>query len=165
MALYRVKQFYWSVTSKIDEKDMQLIKCYLDPLELELFHKLATYEKKHCVNVARDVLKENINNNKENSKLVKVALLHDIGKIKKKLNPIQKSILVILDSISNGKIKKYKRIKNIDVYYNHANSGYNLLKKQKKYDERFLYLIKNHHNDNIIGDKELDIIKRCDSKN
>jgi hypothetical protein len=37
--------------------------------------------------------------------------------------------------------------------------------KKFGYDERLLYLIKNHHNDNIIGDKELDMLKKCDNMN
>jgi putative nucleotidyltransferase with HDIG domain len=164
MTLYRVKQFYWSITSRVSAKDEEFIKEYLNAQEICLFQKLPDYEKMHAIKVAKDV--EKLYNGEEERKviLMKAALLHDIGKASHRLTPVNKSVIVILDSISSGRIKKYDNIKKINVYYNHADIGYNMLKKFG-YEERFLYLIKNHHNDNIIGDKELDILKKCDSRN
>lgn len=165
MAIYRVKQFYWSMTSKLDFKDAELIDKYLTDEEKELFYNLSIYEQKHSAKVAVDVIKLCENNHINNESLIKAALLHDIGKIYKKLNPVEKSIVVMFDNISNGKLKRFKNLKKIDVYYNHADKGYNILKNKGNYDERFLYLIKNHHNAYVIGDKELDMLKISDSKN
>ncbi len=55
MSLYRVKQFYWSMVSKINDEDIDFLKMYLETYELQLFNQLPTYEQKHCINVARDV--------------------------------------------------------------------------------------------------------------
>jgi putative nucleotidyltransferase with HDIG domain len=165
MSLYRVKQFYWSMTSKLDLMDIELINKFLNTEEKELFNSISTYEQKHSVKVAMDVIKLCEANNIKNDNLIKVALLHDIGKSYKKLNPVEKSLVVMLDNISKGKLKKFKNLEQVDVYYNHADKGYNILKNKGKYDERFLYLIKNHHNTYVIGDKELDMLKICDSKN
>ncbi len=85
--------------------------------------------------------------------------LHDIGKIYNSMNPIDKSIMVIMHKITNGKIKAYKKIKNVNVYYNHGDIGYNLLKKYG-YDDRFLFLVKNHHNNNITRRYRIKFIKR-----
>jgi hypothetical protein len=60
----------------------------------------------------------------------------------KRLNPIEKSIIVILDSVSKGRLKRFKNMKKIDVYYNHGDKGYTILKAHGNYSERFLYLIK-----------------------
>lgn len=165
MSLYRIKQFYWSITSRIDLEDEELINKYLNTQEKKLLGSLSVYEQKHSVNVAKDVIKEYKNNNIKSDTLIKAALLHDIGKAYKKLNPFEKSIVVILNNLSKEKLRKYNNIKRVYVYYNHADIGYNILKDIKGYDERFLYLIKNHHNDFIIGDKELELLKACDSKN
>lgn len=165
MSIYRVKQFYWSITSKLDLKDAALINEHLTEEEKKLFNNLSIYEQKHSARVTEDVIKLCEANNINNEYLVKAALLHDIGKIYKKLNPVEKSIVVMLDNISKGKLKRFKKLKKIDVYYNHADKGYNILKNVGRYDERFLYLIKNHHNDCVFGDRELDILKICDSKN
>ena len=156
MSLYRVKQFYWSMVSKLNDEDIDFIKLYLETYELQLFNQLPTYDQKHCINVARDV-KSTCNQRKLQSKdLIKVALLHDIGKIYNSMNPIDKSIMVIMHNITNGRLKAYNKTKNVNIYYNHGDIGYNLLRKYG-YDDRFLFLIKNHHNNNIIEDIELDI--------
>lgn len=164
MTLYRVKQFYWSITCKVNTEDENFIKNYMNEQEMFLFEKLPDYEKIHALKVAKDIKKTYSGNEENKYMLIKAALLHDIGKISYRLNPIYKSLMVIFDSISRGSIKKYSNIKKINVYYNHADMGYSML-KEYGYKERFLYLIKNHHNNNIIGDKELDILKECDSRN
>jgi putative nucleotidyltransferase with HDIG domain len=164
MSLYRVKQFYWSMVSKLNDEDIDFIKMYLETYELQLFNQLPTYEQKHCINVARDV-ESTCNQRKLQSKdLIKVALLHDIGKIYNSMNPIDKSIMVIMHNITNGKMKAYKKIKNVNIYYNHGDIGYNLLRKYG-YDDRFLFLVKNHHNSNIEQDIELNLLKECDDRN
>ncbi|HEY8892241.1 MAG TPA: HDIG domain-containing metalloprotein [Clostridium sp.] len=164
MSLYRVKQFYRSIVAKINDEDAEFLKTHLQKYELQLFNQLPTYEQKHCVNVARDV-KLTCNLRKLQVKdLIKVALLHDIGKIYNSMNPIDKSIMVILNKMTKGKIRACKKIKNVNVYYNHGTIGYNLL-KEYGYDDRFLFLVKNHHNNKIIGDIELDLLKECDDRN
>lgn len=160
MTFYRIKQFYWGITSKITLEDEKFIIKYLNRIELDLFNKLPIYDKVHCIKTAREVEQISM----KNYTLIKAALLHDIGKTYTKFNLIDKSIMVLLDKITRSKIKRFSKIKKINVYYNHAEIGYNILKKYC-YDERFLYFIKNHHNSDIIEDVELNILKKCDSKN
>jgi len=164
MSLYRVKQFYWSLASKINDKDIDILNMYLDNYELQLFNKLPIYEQKHCINVAMDVKLTCDQRGLKSKELTKVALLHDIGKTYKTMNPVEKAIMVIMNKITKGKIKEFKKIKNINVYYNHGEMGYNILKK-RGYKYRFLFLVRNHHNDNIKGDVELDLLKECDDRN
>lgn len=163
MSLYRIKQFYWSIVSKLNDDDIDFLKMYLETYELQLFNQLPTHDQKHCINVARDVKSTCIQRKLQWKYLIKVALLHDIGKIYNSMNPIDKSIMVIMHNITKGKIKAYKKIKKVNVYYNHGDIGYNLLKKYG-YDDRFLFLVKNHHN-NIIEDVELNLLKECDDRN
>lgn len=160
MSLYRIKQFYWAVTSIISSTDKDFLKEYLNANEINLFAKLAVYEQKHSIRIAQDIKKIC----STNERLIKVALLHDIGKINKSLNLLEKSLMVILDNLFKDKMKKYENIKIIDSYYNHGENGYKILKGYG-YDERFLYLVKNHHNNDIIGDKELNILKQYDNQN
>lgn len=160
MSLYRIKQFYWAVTSIISSIDKDFLKEYLNANEINLFAKLAVYEQKHSIRIAQDIKKIC----STNERLIKVALLHDIGKINKSLNLLEKSLVVILDNLFKDKMKKYENIKIIDSYYNHGEHGYKILKGYG-YDERFLYLVKNHHNNDIIGDKELNILKQYDNQN
>jgi len=71
-----------------------------------------------------------------------------------------------MDQLSINQFYTYNstNIKKIDVYYNHANMGYEIL-KQFKYSENFLYLIKNHHSKDKYGSKELAILKKYDEEN
>ncbi|WP_258876464.1 HDIG domain-containing metalloprotein [Clostridium sp. CM028] len=165
MSLYRVKQFYRSMVSKINDEDLEFLKMHLETYELQLLNQLPTYEQKHCINVARDV-KLTCNQRKlESNDLIKVALLHDIGKIYNSMNPIDKAIMVIIHKVTNGKIRTYKKNKNVNIYYNHGDIGYSLLRKYG-YNDRILFLVKNHHNNNnITGDIELDLLKECDDRN
>jgi len=159
--LYRIKQFFWGITARVSLEDIEFVKEYLNKDELNLFIKLEVYDQAHCIRTAKEVKRIYLEKKMSNDFLVKAALLHDIGKVEGKLSLIDKSILVILDRLTKGKIKEFKNFKKIDMYYNHPAKGYNILKKFD-YDDRFLYLIRNHHNKSI-KDKELEVLIKCDS--
>lgn len=164
MNFYRIKQFYWAINSNLTREDVKFIRSNLNKEELNLFNKLTVSEQKHCINVAYDVKSECKLKNINSSLLIKAALLHDIGKIHKKLNIIDKSIMVIADNISNGYFKKFSNIEKVNVYYNHDKIGRGILENYNE-QERLLYLVENHSNFEIHGDMELDILRQCDSRN
>lgn len=164
MFLYRVKQFCSAVTAKIDDDDKDFLNTYLNYNELQLFYRLSVYEQKHSINVAVYAKKLQETKCINSDIIVKAALLHDIGKIEKKLNVIEKSILVLLNKFTKGRIRYIKNIKCIDIYYNHPEKGYDILKKYN-IDNRVLYLVRNHHNKNIKDNKELSILIESDNKN
>ncbi|MCD3300404.1 HDIG domain-containing protein [Clostridium botulinum D/C] len=164
MFFYRIKQFYMAITATIMPNDEKLLEKYLNKQERDLFNKLSMNEKAHSVRVAKDIIKVCMENKLNKEYFVKVALLHDIGKIQVNLNIFEKATLVILNKISKGKLKILSNIRKINIYYNHGKIGAEILRKQG-YDERFLYLVKNHHNNDIIEDMDLKILKECDDRN
>ncbi|MDS1005195.1 HD domain-containing protein [Clostridium sporogenes] len=139
---------------------------HLDDEELDIFNKLSISEQKHSIRVAYDVEKlyEEGKFKLTKSEFIKVALLHDIGKIDYKVNIIKKSIIVILDKITNSRIKRFQNIKSVYSHYNHPYLGYCILKNYNKYSEEMLHLIKNHHNESIIN-KELNLLIYSDNLN
>ncbi|MEY8764555.1 MULTISPECIES: HD domain-containing protein [Clostridium] len=163
---YRVKQFYWALTAELNDSDKNFIKVNLNENEFRLFNKLSLQERKHSVKVAYDVQK--ICNDKfkniDVSLLLKAALLHDVGKVYTKLNILDKSLLVLGDKISKGRLKKFCNIKKIKVYYYHPKLGKELLENIEKNNE-LLYLVENHHNNRIKGNLNLDILRYCDKIN
>lgn len=167
MALYRIKQFVWAAGSYFKKVDTEFVDRYLNEDEKKLFNKLNHHDKHHSIRVCKDALnicksqKANLNNNK----IAKAALLHDVGKSEFGLNIVEKSILVLLNSLTNGKIKKYNNIKQIDIYYNHAQKGADILKEFKIYDKEFLDSIRYHHSNKRISNELLDVIRECDNKN
>lgn len=160
----RVEQFFCYLTASVDSEDKIYLHKHLNSDERDLFNKLAIHEQKHSINVARDVEKICRENSIDSSILIKAALMHDIGKIKEKLSLVEKSVIVILDSFSRGRLKKLSKIKKINIYYNHAEEGSNLLSKLSA-NEKLLYLVRNHDNPNVVDNLELNILKKCDDKN
>ena len=138
---YRVKQFVKAITAKVSQEEIKWVKRYLSEAECSLFFKLRIYEQRHCLDVAY-LLKEKT---QESQEMIRLGLLHDIGKMVYPLNPIEKSIMVILDKASKGRMRKLKKFKMVKCYYEHAQIGYELLKKQGHYEEAFLEIIKQHH--------------------
>lgn len=165
----RIKQFIRSITAKITEDDKKFISEYLNKYEKELIYKLQTCDIKHCVNVAKDI---RLNESEEKviemginyNELIKSALLHDIGKTYKPLNPIDKSILVLSNKFTKGKIRKYEdKSKKVYIYFNHGKEGYKILKKND-YDEEFLMVVRDHH-EYSISNNWLEIIRKYDDMN
>lgn len=166
----RVKQFFKSITATVNKRDKTFVDIYLNEEEKNILYSLPRYDIKHSINVAKDILhnedkllikEEGLNIDL----LIKSALLHDVGKIYKKLNPIDKSVLVILNSASKGKLKKYQhKNKKIYIFYNHGEEGYNILKKVGRYDNDFLKVVRYHH----IYSKNntwLDKLRKYDNRN
>lgn len=162
---YRIKQFYWGITSKINKNDIEFIRSILSTEELKLFNKLTIQEQKHSLRIAYDIelfCKEN--DKIDMNLLIKAALLHDVGKICKKLNLIDKSLIVVLNILFKGKISKFSNNEKVYVYYNHGKIGKKLLKRLGCSKE-LLYLVENHHNFNICDSLELSILRFYDGKN
>lgn len=165
MALYRVKQFVWALKSLSEDIDIEYVNKFLNKREKILFNKLRKTDKQHCIRVSKDAVHLSKGKNINLNRVAKVALLHDIGKGEYGLNIIEKSVLVILNKMTKGKLKKYDSIKAVDSYYNHAERGANLLKRFNTYDKEFLDTIRYHHSNKIQGNKLLDIIKESDNRN
>ena len=148
------------------EEDKQYVKAYLNEKEQALFFQLKVYEQAHCLDVARQMARDvSIKDchDEEKKQLIRIGLLHDIGKIKYPLNPIEKSIIVVLDKVTKGKIKNFTQLKMVKCYYEHAELGYILLKETGNYDEFFLEIIKNHHMKNP-QDMRASLLKKCDDR-
>lgn len=165
MSLYRVKQFFWAVKSLSEDVDTAYVNKFLNKKERNLFNKLRKIDKQHCIRVSKDAVRLSEGKNINLNRVAKVALLHDIGKSEYSLNIVEKSMLVILNKVTKGSLKKYNKIKAIDSYYNHAEKGANLLKHFNTYDKEFLDTVRYHHNNKINGSKLLDLIRESDNRN
>ena len=170
MSLYRVKQFFWATEAIVKKIDYKYVNEYLDDREKFLFNKLTKGDKQHSIRVCKEAINtfnatQEINNNLDVNKVAKAALLHDIGKTEYGINIVEKSIVVILNKITNGKLKKYDNIKLIDIYYNHPEKGANILSKINKYGKDFLDTVKYHHSKKKFeNNKLLGIIRESDNK-
>ncbi|MBE6052248.1 MAG: HDIG domain-containing protein [Clostridium sp.] len=165
MFTYRIKQFLWGVTAWFKPLDEEIINKYLNEDEKKIFLKLSLSEQQHSIRVCKDALKKNAELNVNRYKMAKIALLHDVGKINGKLNIIEKSVIVILDKLTRGRLRKYDYNKKIDIYYNHPQKSVKILKEINQYDKEFLEAIEKHHYKYKGNNIYLKIIKECDDNN
>lgn len=202
----RVRQFIMNLTDKMSEDDYKYAQLKLNKEEYECFKSISKSEQKHSIRVAREIekisslikkgdnfengyeltngeiLSEKIISNAKNyllkneENMIKIGLLHDIGKSRQRINIIDKSIIVILNKLTKGKLAKIN-LKKIQCYYNHSEYSYEILKeiydlykkevpnldekdKYKNFDKdsnkyrEFLEIIKNHHNENYKDNED-----------
>ena len=128
----------------------------------ELFTEESIYTerlKNHIENNGTEGLEDFILQNRD--MLIKTGLLHDVGKSVKRINIIDKSIIVILNKITSGRLRAVKNSK-IQCYYRHSEYSKNMLKDYIK-DEKMLYIIENHHSD--TDDMEILVFQVMDDRN
>lgn len=158
---YRIKQFFWAATAKLKEEDIKFASNYLNDYEKSLLFSLPVFEQAHSIKVARCVLEECLKRDSYDVLLIKAALLHDVGKANSSLNIVTKAILVIMDKIFSKTMKRLTFIKSVNAYYNHPEIA---LKYLDNTDEYIAFLIRNHHNYEIVWDEKLRILQEIDSK-
>ena len=165
----RVKQFYINATDLMKNEDYDYVKRKLNNEEYKLFNKILKSEQKHSVRIAKKIeyiidnnLIDDIDIIESKNLLIKAALLHDIGKSKQKVNIIEKSIIVILNKLTKGRLKKIQKSKKIQCYYNHSEYSYNLLKDIIE-EDLILSIIKEHHKN--TDNKFINFFKKIDDNN
>lgn len=158
--IYRVKQFFWGLIERVKDEDRSFISAYLDKEEQSLFYSLPRYEQTHSLRVAREVLRQSLENEIYDIMLVKAALLHDIGKANSGLNLITKSVFVLFERLFPGLLKRFTNLEAIKAYYYHPEIAVTMLEDQ---DDYLKYLIKNHHNYGLEEDDKLNILQKADT--
>ncbi len=157
---YRIKQFIWAITARLTEEEVQFIESHLSVIEQGLFWKLRVYEQKHSVRVAYALSKQSPQHQVE--EYIRLGLLHDVGKSKYPLNPIEKSIIVLLDGITKGRIRYWSKLKIVKCYYQHGEMGYQMLQELGSYAPLFLEAVKTHHQEELIDNSLQVALKACD---
>jgi len=136
----RIKQGITFLIPNYTKKDDELMKKYLNNIEQELFFKMSDYDKKHSIKVLKGVL-INLSLGK-NKKMIKLALLHDVGK----------ENISLFERINYVLFQKSEKLKN------HSKKGY---EKLKNINLELANLILIHHNEkledeNMIGFQKID---------
>lgn len=97
---YRLKQLFFALFAKMRDQDRTFARQYLDIKEAALFFTLPEFEQKHAVVVAEKMtgFAKGMHTIDER-KLIRLGLLHDIGKAVVRLSIFDKGLLVILHRI------------------------------------------------------------------
>ena len=135
--VYRLKQFYFGMFSKYTKADEAFARGYLKIEEMALFNQLPGFEKRHSVVVARKMMAAaHQYPSLDQKKLIRLGLLHDIGKIAEKNSLFTKSVLVIIrfilpklyDQLAE-KGKDNPRFRRYYIHKHHGAVGAELLEK------------------------------------
>jgi len=149
--LHRLRQFYSAMFSIYTGADELFARSYLTSQEISLFNQLPGFEKKHSVVVAKKMLELAVYNPElDQRKLVRLGLLHDIGKVTERNSILSKSIMVIIryffpllyDRLA-GQGKTNPRFRRYYAHKHHGEIGAALLAEIGVSGE-FLSVIKKH---------------------
>jgi hypothetical protein len=101
--LYRVRQFWQAITAKTDPGELEKVLEFLSPEQAALFRQLQTGEKNHSMKMARKLIEQG----DKDPNLLAAALLHDVGKLRYRLNPFERSLIVMVRACMPGMAQKW----------------------------------------------------------
>jgi len=136
---YRLKQLFFALTAKMSKEDQNFARQYLDIKEGAIFFNLPEFEQKHSVFVAQKMSEAAKGMmDIDQRKLVRLGLLHDIGKSAVRLSIFDRGMLVVLKRFlpplygffaKRGEPQNAKRIfRKFYVHKNHGEIGSKILK-------------------------------------
>lgn len=135
--IHRFKQFWFGMFSSYTKADKAFARSYLNIQEMALFNQLPGFEKRHAAVVARKMLESATRYRElDPRKLVRLGLLHDIGKVLERNSIMTKSILVIIRFFLPGFYnrladlgKDNPRFRRYYIHKHHGAVGAELLEK------------------------------------
>ena len=165
--MYRIKQFILYIISFFLKIDIKFLERYLNPIELSYFNRLLKTEKQHSIRVAKkclNVCKDFEIYDEEINLVVKMCLLHDIGKSYSGINLFLKPFIVFISYKKMfRKIFFFLDREKVCKYFNHSRYSFEIL-KTLNYSLDILNSIKYHHSSrNIVDSKYIRLLKYCDN--
>lgn len=172
----RFKQFFSALRAKVTAEDETFAGLYLSECELRLFNRMSIPDRKHCLNVAYTarLLAKDLKN-VDVEKLIKAALLHDVGRRQGDLSIFDKAAAVIINKAAGsrlvaawGKQGRGSIVQNLRhalyVSRQHPAIGAELLSSCGT-DASVVFLVRNHHNYRDRQTMELELLQKADELN
>jgi hypothetical protein len=88
---YRAKQFLRSMTARVNPPDREVVTQILTPQLAALFFKMSPADQAHSLRVLHDLLEQG----EGEADLLAAALLHDVGKSRSPLTPLERAVIVL----------------------------------------------------------------------
>jgi len=93
--LYRVRQFWRAVSLKTDLHGLEQAHRVLSSEQWQLFEQLQPAEKSHAFAMYQKLLEQG----ETQQDLMVAALLHDVGKLRYRLNPLERAMIVLVRAV------------------------------------------------------------------
>ena len=162
--IQRVKQFCRAVTAKVDSADRRYVERYLPPEAAKLFYAMSTVDQRHALNVAHSLERLLDGTDTERDFMLRVALLHDVGRVRGDMGIIGKVAAVLLAEFAPRLANFFAAKTNfMHVYFHHAEIGAAKLKALGFVDEAAIIAL--HHTSSADESVELCLLKQADELN
>jgi hypothetical protein len=90
--LYRARQFWRTIFVKNSVGELEKAHTWLSPAEWDLFTQMQPAEQAHALRMLRLLVEKGENQ----PDLLVAALLHDVGKLRYQLNPVERALVVVV---------------------------------------------------------------------
>ncbi len=101
--LYRVRQFWRTIFVKTDPIELERAMAILTTEQAGLFSQLQPAEKEHALVMVRKLTVQGENQ----PDLLMAALLHDVGKLRYRLHPLERTMVVLVKAVIPGKAHQW----------------------------------------------------------
>jgi putative nucleotidyltransferase with HDIG domain len=101
--LYRVRQFWRTISLKTDPHALEQAKALLTKAQWQLFLRLQPGEQSHALAMYFNLLQQGENQ----SDLLVAALLHDVGKLRYRMNPVERAMVVLAQAVLPGQAQRW----------------------------------------------------------
>jgi hypothetical protein len=97
-----VRQFWHTIFVKTDPLELETALAILTPEQASLFLQLQPGEKAHALTMVRKLTGQGENQ----PDLLVAAVLHDVGKLRYRLTPLERTMVVVIKAFLPGKARK-----------------------------------------------------------
>lgn len=106
---YRIKQFYSAITAAVPDEETDFISEYLSPQEEIFFYEMSIVDQRHALDVSHHIceLLQIAGLLESERKLIRAALLHDVGKRHGDLTVLDRSLIVLLERFFPGRVARW----------------------------------------------------------
>ncbi|SEO87650.1 HDIG domain-containing metalloprotein [Propionispora vibrioides] len=171
----RVKQVISALTASINRHEEEFANRYLRPGEQELFWGMSMAEQRHALNVTYTALSFSGRLAIDIHRLIRCALLHDVGKRRGDINTAGKIMAVLAHACAPAWAEAWGRQGRgtfpanlrhaFYIYFNHAERGAALL-SQVGTEPEIIEIIRRHHKAPAKDDPpELCLLRKADNMN
>jgi len=101
--LYRLRQFWRTLPVKTDPRELEQAKARLNSAQWELFERLQLGEKRHALAMLHHLLAQG----EQQPDLLVAALLHDTGKLRYPLSPMERAMVVLAEAVVPARVRNW----------------------------------------------------------
>lgn len=101
--LYRLHQFWRTITANTASPALEQVQGLLNPEQKALFTQLQPGEQVHAMEMVRMLIEQG----EQQPDLLVAALLHDVGKLRYRLHPIERTMVVLVGAVMPEQARRW----------------------------------------------------------